>query len=535
MSDLSPGSKQGAPIGGQTSTPDGRGAEKPGVKKANANKPDTGKLDPGKRPALTQGARLPVWFPLLLGTLTAVGPVSTDIYLPALPEMERQLGSAPGSGSLTMTAWVIGLAAGQICVGPIADRFGRRAPLLLGTLGYALASVGCALAQNMPMLCIFRVIAAVMAAASLVVPNAIIRDTTSGNASARLMSRLIVIQGVVPILAPALGGLALSWISWRDIFLAMAVYGVFCAVIVALFLPETLDPDHRQPVRIVPVLKRYWSILHNPSFFYNGMVWMIQGFVVFTYLSAAPYLFEQVFHFTPLHYGMLFGAIAVCMIGASQINAVLVERIESQKLLKIALGISLGGAVTLLIVALASAFQAGVFHSGAFHNGAFQASGSHGLSPYWAAPVIFALLLTVGPGGGIGPNAAAGALLDQGRNAGTAAALAGTGQYLTGAVASALCAFLPVGTAIPMALLFLVAILAMIYCAWRAPTQLSAHPDAHLAGAEPEAESPANAETRETVALQAEGAMMGAPLPYEPLVSVSEPDRISEALEREER
>ncbi|QDH14920.1 Bcr/CflA family efflux MFS transporter [Oecophyllibacter saccharovorans] len=408
-------------------------------------------------PGPEKGTRKPPhWFPLLLGTLTAVGPVSTDVYLPALPMMEAQLHSPAGSGSLTMTAWVIGLALGQVCVGPLADRFGRRTPLLIGTLGYALASVGCALAQGMGVLCAFRALAAFMGAASLVVPNAIVRDTTSGNASARLMSRLIAVQGVVPIAAPALGGFALAWISWRDIFWLMAVYGLLCMVLVFLLLPETLDADHRQPVQLKRVLERYWRIFNDPTFFYSGMVWILQGFVVFTYLSAAPYLFEQVFHFTPMQYGLLFGGCAICMIGVSQINAVLVERISSQKLLRFCLLLSLGGAVALLCLALAAAWVV--------HNGGQ-------LGHDWAALLIAAMLAVLAPGGGIGPNAAAAALYHQGRNAGTAAALAGTGQYLTGALASALCAVLPVGTALPMAALFFLATLAMCYCAWKAPRE----------------------------------------------------------------
>ncbi|WP_236646456.1 MFS transporter [Aristophania vespae] len=163
---------------------------------------------------------LPLWFPVLLGSLTAVAPVSTDIYLPALPAIEHQLHTSPGAGSLTMTAWVAGLAIGQIVIGPISDRFGRRLPLLACTLGYVLAAIGCALSNTLEQLCLYRVLAALMGAASMVVPNACIRDVASGDGMSRIMSRLIIIQGIVPIMAPALGGFLLQYMSWRGIFWA---------------------------------------------------------------------------------------------------------------------------------------------------------------------------------------------------------------------------------------------------------------------------------------------------------------------------
>lgn len=397
---------------------------------------------------------IPFWLPLLLGCLTAVGPVSTDIYLPALPEMERQLGAPSGSGSWTMAAWVAGLAVGQIAVGPITDRFGRRLPLLIGTLGYTLAAAGCALAPNMTSLCLFRILAALMAAASLVVPNACIRDLTEGDASSRMMSRLIVVQGVVPILAPALGGFALQFVGWRDIFWATAIYGVLGLGLVTLFLPETLAPAHRQNLRFLPILARYVATFRDRSYRYNGLVWMVQGFIVFTYLTAAPFLFEDVFGLTPLHYGMLFGLFAVFMIGSSQVNAMLVGRFRSQSLLRLALLTSFAGGTGLLALALWSGYH--LDEAGHLEN-------------RYLWPMIILMLVTLGPGGAIGPNAAAGALVNQAENAGTATALAGTGQYVTGMMASALFSFLPVGTAIPMAIMLLGAIIVMMICASLAP------------------------------------------------------------------
>ena len=403
---------------------------------------------------LIKGGKMPFWLPILLGTLTAVGPVSTDIYLPALPEMEHQLGSAPGTGSLTMAAWVAGLAIGQIIVGPLTDRFGRRRPLLVGTLFYAVAAAGCALSTSMPMLCFFRAFAAFMGAASLVVPNAYVRDVTAGDATAKMMSRLILIQGVVPILAPALGGFALQFINWRDIFWATSLYGVVGLLLVFLFLPETLDEEDRHPMRLWHIMTRYGQTLKDRNYRFNALIWMVQGFSVFTYLTAAPFLFESVYAFTPFQYGILFGVMAVCMIGSSQVNAWLLNYYHSRTLLRAGLGISCFGAALLLGLAVWSALDV-------------DAAGH--LKHLYLWPLFGAMLCALGPTCLIGPNAMAGALLSQGRNAGVATALAGTGQYVFGILASILVSWLPVGTAIPMGGMLLVAFLVMIVFSRMAP------------------------------------------------------------------
>lgn len=400
---------------------------------------------------LKSGQPLPFWLPILLGFFTAVGPVSTDIYLPALPEMERQLGAAPGSGSLTMAAWVAGLAIGQISVGPMTDRFGRRKPLLVGTFFYAIAAAGCALAPTMTLLCVCRVIAALMGAVSLVIPNACVRDVTQGDASARMMSYLIVIQGVVPILAPALGGFALQFIDWRDIFWVTSFYGFLCFFLVLLCLPETLSWVYRQPFHFKQAIVRYGQTFCERSFLFNGLIWMIQGFVVFTYLTAAPFLFEDVFHLSPFRYGMLFGLFAVCMIGASQLNAWLVGRFRSATLLKASLTWSVVAALLFVGLAVWSAVDV-------------TATGHLKSIYFW--PIVVVMILTLGPGGAVGPNAMAGALRYQADNAGSAAALAGTGQYLFGMVASMLFSLLPVGTAVPMAVMVFMALAVMFVLAW---------------------------------------------------------------------
>lgn len=179
---------------------------------------------------------------VLLALLTAVGPISTDMYLPAFPAMKLDLMAGPGEAQLTLAAWFLGLSIGQITHGLLSDHYGRRVPLLLGTTLYSIASIGCALSTSMTMLSFWRLVAALGGAASLVIPRAVIRDlVVNGFEAARLLGRLILVVGVVPILAPSFGALISQNLGWRAIFWVAALYGISCTVLIWRFLPDTLD------------------------------------------------------------------------------------------------------------------------------------------------------------------------------------------------------------------------------------------------------------------------------------------------------
>ncbi|AOX17868.1 multidrug effflux MFS transporter [Kozakia baliensis] len=389
---------------------------------------------------------LPTWLPILLGFLTAVGPVSTDIYLPAFPALEKSLHAAAGSAGMTLSAWMIGLAIGQITMGPLSDRFGRRIPMLVGMIVYTIGSVGCAISTSMLEMCFFRLVAAIAASASIVIPSACVRDLSSGNAAAKLMSKLILIQGVVPILAPMLGGMALSYISWRAIFWVSAIYGGLCVLLLLRVFPETLPTDNRRELRPLSLLQRYANIARERSFITNGLVWGFCGFLSFTYLTAAPTVFEHIFGFTPAHYGMLFGLFAVCMIGASQINGALVGRVSAGHMLGWALTVSVIGAVSLLVVVMLGDQYPGP---------------NHHIRPIMLIPIVGCMMITLGTTGIIGPNAMVGALSNQAQFAGSASAFAGTMQYALGSLASTAIGLLPADTPMPMAVLMLFAALMM--------------------------------------------------------------------------
>ncbi|GBQ28645.1 multidrug ABC transporter [Gluconacetobacter sacchari DSM 12717] len=376
------------------------------------------------------------WIAILLGFLTAVGPVSTDIYLPAFPALEASLRAPAGSAEMTLAIWFVGLAVGQITMGPLSDRFGRRMPMLLGTLVYTLASVGCAMAADIWTFSSFRLLASLGASASLVIPSACVRDISYGNEAARMMSRLVLVMGVVPVLAPTLGGFVLSFTSWRSIFWASAAYGLICTVLVARVLPETLPERERSIMPPLALASRYGMLARDRGFITNAMIAGFGAFMSFTYLSAAPSVFIHLFGFTPAGFGMLFGVFAACMIGASQLNGVLVGRIDAGRILGLSVSTAVLGTVGMLVVSVVMAF--------AIHGGKMP----HGLE---LVPLVLAMMVALGTTGIIGPNATVGAMADHPRLAGSASAFIGTLQYVLGAIAGALVGMLPRTTPVPMA------------------------------------------------------------------------------------
>ncbi|WP_173570158.1 multidrug effflux MFS transporter [Acetobacter conturbans] len=400
-------------------------------------------------------ATTPWWLPVLLGFLTAVGPISTDIYLPAFPAMVRSLHTSLSSVQMTLSIWFVGLAIGQLTVGPLSDRFGRRRPLIVGNAIFALASAVCAAAPDILTFSAARFVASIGASASLVIPTACVRDLVPDQrAGARMMSRLVMVMGVVPILAPMLGGIVVTFVSWRVIFWVSAVYGLLCVLLVTRMLPETLAEENRQRLPPIMLLARYFALLGHRGFLSHALISAFSTFLSFSYLTAASPIFINGFGFTPFQFSMLFGLFAVFMIGASQINGALVSRFDPHKILTVATSISVAGSLVLLGLA--------------FWMGGHPAV-TPGLSPIIVA-LIGAMLLTLSPTGVIYPNATMGALADHAHVAGTASALTGTMQYVFGAVAGILIGLLSAlphfsgGTPLPMAIGMAVGAFAMVMC-----------------------------------------------------------------------
>jgi DHA1 family bicyclomycin/chloramphenicol resistance-like MFS transporter len=374
-------------------------------------------------------AAYPTWLPILLGVLTAVGPLSTDMYLPAFPAIEASLGGRPGTAQVTLAAWFIGLAVGQITQGSLSDRFGRRGPLIVGLLIYALANAGCALAPDLPTLSALRFAAAFGGSASMVIPRAIVRDLADGHAAARLMSRLMLVMGVAPILAPTLGGLVLGVAPWHAIFWLTGAYGAVCCALVWRLLPDTLAPERRIGLGPASLARRYAGVLRDRVFLSYALMGGCGMFGMFAYIGGSSPVFIQRFAFSPAAYGVLFGCSAAAFILSSQVNPWLILRFGAARVIR-------AGVSAYLAAALAMAACAFLGVGGALG-------------------IVLPAVLAMGSMGLVMPNAAVGALSRHAAQAGSASAMMGTLQFCLAAASGVLVGLLTDGTARPMASLLL--------------------------------------------------------------------------------
>jgi DHA1 family bicyclomycin/chloramphenicol resistance-like MFS transporter len=373
--------------------------------------------------------RVPAWLPILLGFLTAVGPVSTDMYLPSFPAIEASLALVPGSAQITLATWFAGLAVGQITQGTLSDRFGRRGPLIMGTIVYTAASVGCALSPSLFWLSAFRALAAFGGSASMVIPRAIVRDLADGHAAARLMSRLILVMGAAPILAPTLGGAVLTIGSWRTIFWFCAAFGAICCVLVWRLLPDTLADAHR--VRLGPsaLVARYVQIVREPRFLSHALLGGFGMFGMFAYIGGSPPVFIQTFHLAPARYGMVFGSCAAGYILASQVNARILQRVGTNRILSTATRVFAAATLFLCVVSFT------------------------GHATFWT--VVPPLFVAMSCMGFVMPNAAVGALSRHAPHAASASALMGTMQFMLAAASGTLIGLFTDGSPRGMAALML--------------------------------------------------------------------------------
>jgi DHA1 family bicyclomycin/chloramphenicol resistance-like MFS transporter len=373
---------------------------------------------------------------LLLGFLTAVGPLSTDMYLPAFPAIEAELGTGWGGAQATLSAWFVGLAVGQLVQGTLADRLGRRRPLIIGTAIYTLASVGCALAPDLAVLSGWRLVAAFGGAASAVIPRAMVRDLAEGLAAAKLMSRLMLVMGSAPILAPTIGGLLLESGGWRMIFWVSAGYGLLSCGLALWLLPETLPPAKRLRRSPAALFRDFAWIGRERGFLSHAVMAGSAMFMVFTFIGGAPEVYIRQFAIPPAEFGLLFAVSATGFIAASQVNPWLVRRFGFRRVPTTALWVS-GAAVLVLCFA------------------AFTGLGGF---PGIFVPAVIALACMAL----IIPNAAVGALARHATRAGSASALLGTLQFGLAAMGAALVGAFANGTPRPMAVLMLIGIGAAI-------------------------------------------------------------------------
>jgi len=270
-------------------------------------------------------------FGIALGFLSVLGPLSIDLYLPAMPEMAQALGTTNGAVQRTLSAFFLALAAAQIPIGSFGDRFGRRRPLAIGLALFVLASIGCATAQRVETLIAWRFLQGCGACAGTAVARAMIRDLHSGHEAARLMALSFLIIGISPVLAPYLGSVLLTLLPWRGLFLLLGGLGLVALACAWSLLPESLPRERRLPRR-TPVLPAYLALLGNRSFVAWAVVAGIATTIPFAFVTAAPFVFTRIYALDPHQYSLLLALNAGCSIAATQFAPGLMRRWGGPKL-----------------------------------------------------------------------------------------------------------------------------------------------------------------------------------------------------------
>lgn len=364
-------------------------------------------MQPPSRPSVAVN---PTVLIVMLGLLAVLGPLTIDLYLPAFPIMQQDLGTSPSSIQLTLTAATVGFALGQLAVGPWSDSIGRRVPLLIATSAHVVASIAIATAPDITFVLVLRVVQGAGAAGGGVVATAMIRDVFVGSSLVRGLSRVALFTGLAPVLAPFLGAQLMVAFDWRGLFLVVAGYGFMVLVAAVVLIPETLSPSQRLDVtNRRAVWHRYRTLLADRPFV--GVA-LIGGFLVssvFAYLSTSAFVFQQEFGLSPQIYGVISAFNAVAFVVGTQAAAIVARRVAPHRILSVALP---GLAVTGLALVPLSSIGAG------------------------PVPVIVTMVVFMLGAGTCSPCLGVLALADHGNEAGTAAALVGAANFGLAGVAS---------------------------------------------------------------------------------------------------
>lgn len=344
---------------------------------------------------------------LVLGLLVALGPLTIDMYLPALPNIADDLSVSSSVVQLTLTGTLAGLAVGQLIVGPLSDSLGRRRPLIAGIVLHMLASLMCMFAANITVLGVARGLQGFGAAAAMVVAIAVVGDLFAESDAARVMSRLMLVIGVAPVLAPSLGAAVLLSASWRWIFAALVALAGALLVMAVYALPETLRQDHRRPLKLRGIAATYLELVRDLRFVILVLTAALGMSGLFAYIAGASFVLQGRYGLNQASFALVFGAGAIALVGSTQCNVVLLRRFPPQKIMVWALvAASVSGAV---FVAVAISQVGGLIGF---------------VLPVWA--ILGALGLVI-------PNAPAVALTRHPDAAGTAASLLGAAQFGLGA------------------------------------------------------------------------------------------------------
>ena len=361
---------------------------------------------------------------LILGLLSAVGPFSIDMYLPAFPSIAADLHTTVAKISLSLSSYFIGISVGQMLYGPLLDRFGRKMPSYIGIFIYLIASVGCAMATSVNALIWLRLLQALGSCAGMVASRAMVRDLFPVEDNAKVFSLLMLVVGVSPIIAPTLGGYLSTEFGWHYVFIVLAILAAIILTAIHFYLPESRKPDPSFSLKPKPIINSFLHVAKEPQFYTYAFAGSIASAGLYAYISGSPSVFMEIYKVSEKQYGWIFAMVAVGLISSSQLNTILLKKYKSEQVVVIAL---LFQSLTGIILFTGSMFGfLGLFST------------------------IFLCFLFLSCQGFTFPNTSALSLAPFSKTAGSASALLGSIQMGIGALTSALVSYLNNGTAIPM-------------------------------------------------------------------------------------
>jgi len=367
---------------------------------------------------------------LILGSLTALGPFSIDMYLPGFKAIAKDLNTTEAKVAWSLSSYFIGISAGQLLYGPLLDRFGRKKPLFIGLIIYILASVGCAFVKDIDSFIILRFIQAIGSCAATVASVAMVRDLFPVSENAKVFALLMLVLSVSPMVAPTVGGYVTVAFGWHTVFLILLGLGLFNLIASWLWLPESYKPDTTMSLKPKPIISNFILVLREPKFYTYAFTGAMAFAGLFVYITSSPILFMSLFKVKEETYGWIFAFLSVGFIGASQVNTLMLRKYKSEQLIFVAL---IGQVITVIVFLIGSI-------NGWF--GLFETIG-----------FLFLFLCCLGVAN---PNALALSLAPFSKNAGSASALMGALQMGLGALASACIGFFEQTSAVPMVLIMTV-------------------------------------------------------------------------------
>jgi DHA1 family bicyclomycin/chloramphenicol resistance-like MFS transporter len=360
---------------------------------------------------------------VVLGMLSTFGPLSLDLYLPALPALAAELEASTSAAQLTLTACLIGLAVGQLVAGPLSDRYGRRRPLIIGLVAYALASLACAFAWTISVLVVLRLVQGLAGAAGLVIARAVARDLYEGRRLAIFFSRLVLIAGLAPVIAPVLGGQLNRVMTWRGIFGVLASLGVILLLAGWFGVRETLPASRRVRGGLGATLRGFGQLLRDRFFVGVALASGLAGASMFAYIAGATFVLQRIYGLSPQGFSLAFGVNSLGIMTAAQVSARLIRRWSPMRIFAVGLLVNLAGSLSLLTTVLLDLGLAFLLVS------------------------LFVLVSAIGL---IFPNATALGLSGHADQAGTASALLGLLQYVIGGLVAPLVGVAGEETAVPL-------------------------------------------------------------------------------------